>query len=86
MIMIWICIIIHIIGAITTGILCYVGMVRQYVREHSHVKFSHWVESNDYYEKIFVAALFWFVVLPVLIIITPIQKIIEKINKHYNID
>ena len=83
--MIWIYLFIYILGALFTGIFTYIVIIKEYIKENSHVKFSHWFDVHDYYGKIFFMAILWFIAVPIAIIISPIRYLIERINKHYNI-
>lgn len=82
--MIWLYILIYFLGAIITGICVYTFYVKEYKREKTAIKFSYWIENK--YETIFMSSLFWVWLLLVFIIIYPFKKIIERINKHYNIE
>ena len=86
MIMIWICISIYILGALFTGIFTYIGIIRKYLKENSHVKFSYWLDNKEYLETISLTAIFWFIVVPMAIIMSPIRYLIKRINKHYNVE
>lgn len=44
------------------------------------------MDVGNKYEKIFMSSLFWVPSLLLFIIIYPLKKIIERINKHYDID
>lgn len=81
--MIWLYILIYFLGAIITGLCIYTSYVKEYKREKTAIKFSYWIE--DKYETIFMSSLFWAGTLPVFIITYLLKKIIERINKHYNI-
>lgn len=72
--------------AIITGICAYTFYVKEYKREKTALKFHYWMEVEDIYEKIYVLSLFWVPSLLLFIIIYPLKKIIERINKHYDID
>ena len=78
---IWIYILIYFLGAILTGLCRYILLIKKYKKENSALKFSVWIENYD-----FSIIIIWFIVLPVGIIIYLISKIIERINKHYNIE
>lgn len=81
--MIWLYILIYFLGAIITGFCVYTFYVKEYKREKTAIKFSYWIENK--YETIFMSSLFWVWLLLVFIIRYPFKKIIERINKHYNI-
>jgi hypothetical protein len=82
--MIWIYILIYFLGAVITGFLIYISLIKKYIKEKSALKFGVWIESYD--TIIIFSALFWFIVLPIGIILYFIKRIIERINKHYNVD
>lgn len=76
--------VVYILGAIFTGILVYISLIKKYLKEQSTLKFSTWLEAYDF--AIIFSSIFWFVILPIMIIVYPVTKIIKKINKHYNLD
>lgn len=76
--------VVYILGAIFTGILVYISLIKEYLKEQSTLKFSTWLEDYDF--AIIFSSIFWFVILPIMIIVYPVTKIIKKINKHYNIE
>lgn len=82
--MIWLYILIYFLGAVVTGLWVYILLIKKYKKENTALKFSVWIESYDII--ILLYALFWFIVLPIGIIIYLISKIIEIINKHYNVE
>jgi hypothetical protein len=82
--MIWLYILIYFLGAIGTGLWVYILLIKKYKKENTALKFSVWIESYDII--ILLYALFWFIVLPIGIIVTPIKRIVERINKHYNVE
>lgn len=82
--MIWIYILIYFLGAVITGLFVYISLIKTYIKENTALKFGVWFET--YKIHTYLSALFWFIVLPILIIIDLISKIIERINKHYNIE
>ena len=82
--MIWLYILIYFLGAIITGICVYISLIKKYIKENTALKFGVWIETYDF--AIFASALFWFIVLPIGVILDLISKIIERINKHYNIN
>lgn len=79
-------IIIYFLGAIITGICAYAFYVKEYKRKKTAIKFYYWMDVGNKYEKIFMSSLFWVPSLLLFIIIYPLKKIIERINKHYDID
>lgn len=83
--MIWTCLSIYILGALFTGIFTYIGIIKKYIKENSHIRFYHWLDVTGYYEKMLLITIFWFFVIPITIIISPIRYLIKRINKHYNI-
>lgn len=84
--MFWICLSIYILGALFTGIFTYTVIIRIYIQEKSRVKFSYWLDCTDYVEKLIIISVFWFIIIPIAIIISPIRYLIKRINKHYNIE
>lgn len=84
--MIWLYILIYFLGALFTGIFTYTVIIRIYIQENSRVKFSYWLDCTDYVEKLILISIFWFIIIPIAIIISPIMYLIERINKHYNIE
>lgn len=86
--MIWIYILIYFLGAIITGLCAYVYYIKEYIREKLPIIFRYWIKNN--YETMFISGLFWVVLVPVLIITYPcekiIKKIIKRINKYYNVE
>lgn len=84
--MIWICLSIYILGALFTGIYTYICIIKKYIKENSHVKFSHWFDVNHYDFTMSFIVIFWFIFIPMVIIIFPIRYLIKRINKHYNIE
>lgn len=83
--MVWVYIFIYFLGAIITGLYVYTFYVKEYVRIRSSLKFDIWIENYDFH--IFTAALLWFILVPMqLIIIFPVRYLIKRINKHYNIE
>ena len=82
--MIWLFILIYLLGAVITGIWVYISLIKKYIKENTALKFSVWIE--DYDSTIFASALLWFIVLPIGIILYLIKRIIERINKHYNVE
>lgn len=71
--------VVYILGSIFTGILVYISLIKKYLKEQSTLKFSTWLEAYDF--AIIFSSIFWFVVLPIMIIVYPITKIIKK-NKQ----
>lgn len=82
--MIWLYILIYFLGAVVTGLCVYISLIKKYIKEKSALKFGVWIESYD--TIIIFSALFWFIVLPIGIIVYLINKITERINKYYNIE
>lgn len=82
--MIWLCIFIYFLGAIITGLCVYTFYVKEYNRIKTKLEFKYWIESR--YETILILSLSWVILLPIGIIAYFINKIIKRINKHYNID
>lgn len=82
--MIWLYIIIYFLGAVATGLWVYILLIKKYIKENSALKFGVWIENYDF--SITASSLFWFIVLPIGIIIKLISKVIERINKHYNVE
>jgi hypothetical protein len=82
--MIWLYILIYCLGAVTTGLWVYILLIKKYLKENTALKFRVWIEAYD--STIFASALFWFIVLPIGIIFYLIKRIIERINKYYNIE
>lgn len=86
--MIWLYILIYFLGAVVTGLCVYISLIKKYIKEKSALKFGVWIETYEI--LIYLLALFWFIVLPIGVIVDLISKIIkriiERINKHYNID
>lgn len=82
--MIWIYVILYILFALITFFVGYIFCVRKYIKEKSDLKFRHWIE--DYYFILMYSSLCWFMLLPIGIIIYLLTIIINKINKHYNIE
>lgn len=76
--------IIYILGSVFTGLFVYILLIKKYLREQSSLKFSTWLEAYDF--AIISSSIFWFVILPIMIIVYPVTKIIKKINKHYNVE
>ena len=81
---IWLYILIYFLGAILTGLCRYILLIKKYIKENSALKFGVWVKDYDF--RIIFSAIFWFIALPIEIIIELISKIIEIINKHYNVE
>lgn len=81
--MAWLYILIYFLGAIIIGLCVYTFYVKEYKEEKTAVKFSYWID--DKYEKIFMAGLLWIPLLLLFIVVYPLAKIIERINKHYDI-
>ena len=81
--MIWLYILIYFLGAFGTGLWVYVSLIKKYIKENTAIKFSVWIEDYDF--VICVSTLFWFIILPIDIIVTLIKRIVERINKHYNV-
>lgn len=79
-------ILIYFLGAIITGFCSYTFCVKEYKREKSALKFWYWMEVKSKYEQIFMLSLFWVPSLLLFIITYPFKKIIERINKHYDIN
>lgn len=82
--MIWLYILIYFLGAVVTGLCVYISLIKKYIKEKSALKFGVWIETYEI--LIYLSALFWFIVLPIGIIVYLINKITERINKHYNIN
>ncbi len=82
--MIWLYILIYFLGAVATGLWVYILLIKKYIKENSALKFGVWIEAYECI--IYFSAPFWFIVLPIGIIIELISKIIERINKHYNVE
>ena len=82
--MIWLYILIYFLSAIITGLCVYILLIKKYKKENTALKFSVWIEA--YEMIIYFSALFWFIVLPIGIIVYLIKRIIERINKHYNVE
>lgn len=83
--MIWIYILIYLLGAIGTGLLVYISLIKKYIKGKTALRFNIWIEGLDFYYFYF-SIVFWFIILPIDIIAYLINKIIERIHKHYNID
>lgn len=84
--MFWTCLSIYILGALFTGIFTYIGIIKKYIKENSHIRFYYWLDVTGCYEKILLITILWFFVIPITIIISPIRYLIKRINKHYNIE
>ena len=82
--MTWIYVILYILFALITFVLAYIICVKKYIKEKSNFKFKYWIE--DYYIILIFSSLGWFMMLPIGIIIFLLSTIINKINKHYNIE
>jgi hypothetical protein len=82
--MTWLYILIYFLGAVVTGLWVYILLIKKYKKENTALKFSVWIEAYDII--ILLYALFWFIVLPIGIILYFIKRIIERINKHYNVE
>lgn len=82
--MIWLYILIYFLGAVVTGLCVYISLIKKYIKEKSALKFGVWIETYEI--LIYLSALFWFIVLPIGIIVYLINKITERINKYYNIE
>lgn len=82
--MIWLYMLIYFLGAIIIGLCVYTFYIKEYKREKTAIKFSYWIE--DKYETIFMSGLLWVPLLLLFVIIYPLTKIIERINRHYNIE
>lgn len=80
----WLYILIYFLGAVATGLLVYILLIKKYIKENSALKFGVWIENYDFI--IIVSALVWFIAIPIGITIYSISKIIERINKHYNVE
>lgn len=76
-------ILIYFLGAVMTGLWVYISLIKKYKKENTALKFGVWIES--YCSTILFSTIFWFIALPIWIIIYLINRIIERINKHYNI-
>lgn len=74
--MIWLYILIYFLGAIGTGLIVYTLHIKQYLEEQSKLNFNKWIEN--YYFDIIFEAIFWFMALPVRVIIYAIKTIIKK--------
>lgn len=81
--MFWLYILIYFLGAVATGLLVYTFYVKEYKRENTALSFRYWIVNK--YEQIFLSGLFWVIILPIMIIVYSINKIVKKINKHYNV-
>lgn len=74
---------VYIIMAILTAIVIYIQLVNKYVKEKPHVGFKYWIDSRM--DDIVVPSLLWFAAIPIYTIRFFIEKIIERINKHYGV-
>jgi hypothetical protein len=74
---------IYLIGAVSTGLIIYTLLAKRYSKENSSVKFKYWIDN--YFDNILFSSVFWFVIIPYVIITYPIRLIAERIRKHYNI-
>lgn len=82
--MTWIYVILYILFGLITFFLAYILCIKQYLKEKSALKFSYWIEG--YYGILLLSFLGWFMILPIGIITFLLNAIINKINKHYNIE
>lgn len=73
----------YFLGAVATGLCVYILLIKKYLKENTALKFNIWIENYGF--SIAISALFWFIILPIGIIAYIISKIIERINKHYNV-
>ncbi len=80
--MAWI-LLIYLVGAGITYVLVYAFFAKKYVKEKSALKFEYWLDQ--YIGFIFLMCLFWVVVLPVMVALSPILMATKLINKHYGI-
>ena len=80
--MVWL-LIIYLFGAVITYLLVYTILAKKYVEEKSALKFSVWLDP--YIGHILLMCIFWVVVLPVMVALSPILMGIKLIDKHYGI-
>ena len=74
---------IYFVGAGITFLLVYAIFAKKYVEEKSALKFEYWIDP--YIGFIVLMCIFWFVVLPVMVALSPIIMVVKLINKHYGI-
>lgn len=74
---------IYFVGAGITFLLVYAIFAKKYVKEKSALKFECWIDP--YIGFIICMTIFWVVVLPVMVALSPILMGIKLINKHYGI-
>ena len=74
---------IYFVGAGITFLLIYTIFAKKYVKEKSALKFEYWLDP--YIGHIILMCIFWVVVLPVMVALSPILMGIKLINKHYGI-
>ena len=74
---------IYLVGAGITFLLVYAIFVKKYVKEKSALKFEYWIDP--YIGFIVLMCIFWVVVLPVMVALSPIIMGIKLIDKHYGI-
>lgn len=74
---------IYLVGAGITFLLIYTILVKKYIKDKSALKFDIWIEQ--YLGFIICSTIFWMIVLPVMIALSPILIGIRLINKHYGI-
>ena len=78
----WIALI-YLVGAGITFLLVYANFAKKYVEEKSALKFEYWLDP--YIGFIVLMTIFWVVVLPVMVALSPIIMVTKMINKHYGI-
>lgn len=74
---------IYLVGAGITFLLVYAFFVKKYIKEKSALIFSFWIDQ--YLGTIICLTIFWVVVLPVMVALSPLLMAIKLINKHYGI-
>lgn len=73
----------YFVGAEITFMLVYAIFAKKYVKEKSALKFSFWIDQ--YLGFIICMTIFWVVVLPVMVSLSPILIVTKLIDKHYGI-
>lgn len=74
---------IYFVGAGITYVLVYAFFAKKYVKEKSALKFEYWLDP--YIGFIVLMTIFWVVVLPVMVALSPILMGVKLIDKHYGI-
>lgn len=80
----WMLLMWYFIGAGITFLLVYTIFVKKYIKEKSALNFSFWL--NQHIMTILLLTIWWVVVLPVMVALSPILIAIKLINKYYNIE